>query len=122
MTAGQLGLVILWGALLFGGFALGTIRHPGTDRRIPTWARMGSSAALVAAGWSWVILTWGGSVQAFAVWIALGMTLGFVGDLALADQLPDLGIEPVLVGMGAFGLGHVAYIIAMLGWMGQTPG
>jgi len=83
---------------------------------------MGSSTALVVAGWGWVAVAWGGPVQAFALWIALGMTLGFVGDLALADQLPDLGIEPVLVGMGAFGLGHVAYIIAMLGWIGGDAG
>jgi len=117
-----LGLGILWGVLLFGGFALGDRRTPATDRRIPTWARMGSSAALVIAAWSWAAVAWGGPAQAYALWIALGMTLGFVGDLALADQLPDLGIEPVLIGMGAFGLGHVAYIIAILGWIRDDAG
>ena len=113
-----LGWGILWGVLLFGGFLLGDRRNPAADRRIPTWARMGSSAALVMAAWSWAAVAWGDPAQPYALWIALGMTLGFVGDLALADQLPDLGVEPVLIGMGAFGLGHVAYIIAMLGWIG----
>ncbi len=83
------GLGILWGVLLFGGFALGDRRNPAADRRIPTWARMGSSAALVMAAWSWAAVVWGGPAQAYALWIALGMTLGFVGDLALADQLPE---------------------------------
>lgn len=115
------GLGILWGGLLFGGFVLGDRRNPAADSRIPTWARMGSSAALVMAAWSWVAAAWGGPAQAYALWIALGMTLGFAGDLALADQLPDLGVDPVLIGMGAFGLGHVAYIVAMLGWIrGET--
>lgn len=111
------GLVIVWGGLLFGGFLRGDRGNPAADRRIPTWARMGSSAALVTAGWSLAFLAWGGAAQTYALWIALGMTLGFVGDLALADLLPEWGVEPVLVGMGAFGLGHVAYIIAMVGWI-----
>ncbi len=117
-----LGLGILWGVLLFGGFVLGDRRNPAGDRRIPTWARMGSSAALVMAAWSWAVVAWGGPAQATALWIALGMTLGFVGDLALADQLPETSIEPVLIGMGAFGLGHVAYLIGMFGWIGGSAG
>ena len=48
--------------------------------------------------------------------IALGMTLGFVGDLLLADALPVK--QGFLAGMGAFALGHIAYIVAILS---QTP-
>jgi hypothetical protein len=44
--------------------------------------------------------------------IAVGMTLGFVGDLFLADLVPQA--PSVLAGMGAFGLGHLGYIVALM--------
>ncbi len=46
----------------------------------------------------------------FAMLIAIGMTLGFLGDLFMGQLLPVQGY--VLWGMGSFGLGHVAYIVA----------
>ena len=44
--------------------------------------------------------------------IAIGMTLGFVGDLFMAQVFPIK--QHVLAGIGAFALGHVAYILAGL--------
>ena len=104
-------LLALWAALLFGGFAFGSREH-SRERRMPTWTRIGSSLALVAAGWGWYLFTRGGPAGAYTLLIALGMTLGCVGDLALARLLPLR--QPVLAGIAAFGLGHIAYILALL--------
>ncbi len=111
-------LLIAWAALLFGGFIFGKPqagRQSGDrDGRMPTWTRMASSAVLVVAGWSWAALARGSGAATFALLIAVGMTLGFLGDLFMAKLLP---VSPhVLWGIGAFGLGHVAYIAAILGY------
>lgn len=105
------GLLVIWAVLLFGGFVLGRPSEPG-GRRMPTWTRMLSSLALVVAAWSWHLFTRGTSVGDFSLLIAIGMTLGFVGDLFMASLIP-LG-SPVLGGIASFGAGHVAYIAAML--------
>jgi len=104
-----LALLALWALLLFGGFIFGQ-PDAAQSQRIPTWMRMASSAVLVAAAWSW----WLAGVQepGVALLIAVGMSLGFLGDLFMAGLLP--GAPRVLWGMGAFGLGHVAYIAAFL--------
>jgi hypothetical protein len=104
-------LLVVWAALLFGGFVFGSLDDAGRTR-IPTWARMASSLTLVAAAWSWYGLVCGGTAARFGLLLAIGMMLGFIGDLALAGLLPVA--EATLVGMGAFGLGHIAYIAAMV--------
>ncbi|HLV98403.1 MAG TPA: lysoplasmalogenase family protein [Ktedonobacterales bacterium] len=106
-----LGLLVIWALLLFGGFAFGTPNEERT-RRMPTWTRIGSSLALVAAAWSWYVFTLGTAVSALGLCLALGMTLGCLGDLFLAEALPLP--QPVLGGIAAFGLGHIAYIIGLL--------
>lgn len=108
-------LLLLWALLLFGGFLLRRY-DPQTNRRMPTWTRMVSSLALVAAGWGWWLLR--GNVQLTAVdllflFIAVGMTLGFLGDLFMA-RLIVKGDLYVLAGIASFGLGHIAYIVALL--------
>ena len=104
-----LALLALWALLLFGGFIFGQ-PDAAQSQRIPTWMRMASSAVLVVAAWSW----WLAGVQepGVALLIAVGMSLGFLGDLFMAGLLP--ASPRVLWGMGAFGLGHVAYIAAFL--------
>ena len=111
-------LLIVWAALLFGGFILGKTWTDGT-RRMPVWTRMASSLTLVIAAWSLAIFTQGMDAAAYAVLIAIGMTLGFLGDLFMAKLIPVSW--NVLGGMAAFGLGHVAYIIA-IAWLGNTAG
>jgi hypothetical protein len=98
-----IGLLILWAIFLFGGFVLGS-----GERRMPTWTRMMSSAVLVIAAWSWFVVN-GGS---FSLLLALGMTLGFVGDLWLAGVLGNG--RSVIGGIVAFGIGHLFYISAIL--------
>ena len=105
------GLLVFWAVLLFGGFILGRPTEPD-GRRMPTWTRIVSSLALVAAAWSWHLFTRETPVGDFSLLIAIGMTLGFVGDLFMAPLIP-VG-SPVLGGIAAFGAGHVAYIAAML--------
>jgi hypothetical protein len=109
--AALLMLLALWAALLFGGYFFGS-RSADLARRMPTWTRIGSSLALVAAAWSWYLFTRTTPVAVFALLIALGMTLGLLGDLFLAHVLP--APEATLAGMAAFGLGHIAYIAALL--------
>ncbi len=106
-----LALLAVWALLLFGGFAFGTLNAEGT-RRMPAWARLGSSLVLVAAAWSWYAFTCETAVSTYSLLVALGMSLGCLGDIFLAELLPLK--QPVLGGIAAFGLGHVAYIAAIL--------
>ncbi|MCL4255230.1 MAG: lysoplasmalogenase [Anaerolineae bacterium] len=102
-------LLILWAILLFGGWIFGNYNNAETHK-IPTPNRRLSSAVLVSAGWLWS-LSHGGNL---ALFIALGMTFGFLGDLFMAGLIIK-GDKSVLGGMSAFGLGHVFYIIGILG-------
>lgn len=106
-----LGLLLLWAVLLFGGFLFG---HPDArhSRRMPTWTRIGSSAVLVVSAWSWFVVARESPIREFACLIAAGMTSGLIGDLFLANVFP--ASQPVVGGMGAFGLGHLCYIAAGL--------
>jgi hypothetical protein len=113
-----LALLVLWAAFLFGGFLFGT-PDARNEHRMPTSTRMVSSLILVVAAWSWFLFTRQMAPSAFSLLIALGMTFGFVGDLFLAHLLPFLK-EPVIGGIGAFGLGHVAYIAALIGFGDQV--
>ena len=98
-----IGLLILWAVFLFGGFIFGS-----GERRMPTWTRMVSSAVLVIAAWSWFVINRGN----FSLFLALGMTLGFVGDLWLAGVLGNG--RSIIGGIVAFGIGHIFYISAIL--------
>jgi hypothetical protein len=104
-------LLLLWAAMLFGGFLLGPTRE---NRRIPRWARMGSSFMLVLAAWSWWLFGRETPAAGYALGIAVGMTLGLVGDLALAELLGFHGTKRVISGMAAFAAGHVCYILAIV--------
>lgn len=104
-------LAVIWGAFLFGGFLFGRLNADQTHR-MPTWTRMASSLILVVAAWVWYLNgrdTFAGS--SFLL-VAIGMTLGFIGDLFMAQLLPLKDF--VLGGIGAFALGHIAYIVAFI--------
>ena len=105
------GLLLLWAALLFGGFVFGRVNAERTGR-MPLWTRLASSAVLVLAAWSGYAVSRGTTTSLFALLIAVGMTLGMLGDLLMARLLAVA--QYMLLGMGAFGLGHVAYIAAGL--------
>lgn len=103
-------LLVVWALLLFGGFAFG--RAGDASHRMPTWTRMASSATLVVAAVSWYVFTRGTPASGYALLVAIGMTFGLLGDLALAGLLP--GGRNVIGGIAAFGIGHLFYITAML--------
>lgn len=111
-------LLAIWVVSLFGGMVFGRLNSEGTHR-IPTWARMMSSFTLVAAGWSWYVFSRGKPPENYALLVAIGMTLGWVGDLFMARLIPMK--EHVLGGIGSFGLGHIAYIAAFV-WFGDQFG
>lgn len=104
-------LWVVWAGLLFGGYFLAP-HVPDGERRMPRWTRLGSSLVLVLVGWVLAFVFTGDRLSVFARLIAVGMSLGFVGDLFLARVLP--APNHVLAGIGAFALGHVAYISAGL--------
>ena len=103
-----IGLLVLWALLLFGGFVFG---KDDATRRMPTWTRMASSLTLVVAAWSWYAFSRSGQTATFALLLALGMSLGFVGDLFMAGLLGSG--RSTLSGMASFGLGHLLYISAI---------
>lgn len=106
-------LLALWAALLFWGFIYGD-EWPERARKMPRWTRMASSFTLVVFGWAvWLV----SGQHALVLPFAIGMTLGFVGDLFMAHIIPVK--DNVLGGMGSFGLGHIAYIVGLVGF-GQT--
>jgi hypothetical protein len=104
-------LWIAWAVLLFGGI----IGKPDAERtrRMPRWTRMASSFVLVLAAWGYALLHREGVYADAAGLIAVGMTLCFIGDLFMA-QLILQDDRHILGGIGAFGLGHIAYIAAFL--------
>lgn len=108
-------LLLLWAIFLFGGFVYG---RESAQHRIPRPARMASSACLVVAGWSWWLFA-PDAARPYAFGIALGMSLGLVGDLVLAGYGPNGRHVPS--GMLAFGLGHISYMVAIV-WLGQQAG
>lgn len=102
-------LAILWAGLLFGGFLFGN-RWADGSRRMPVWTRMTSSLTLVIAAWA--LFLFAPDARAYTLPVAVGMTLGFLGDLFMAKLIPVS--QHVLGGMGSFGAGHVFYIVGFL--------
>jgi hypothetical protein len=119
-----LALLLLWAGLLFGGFALGN-GDASTPREIPMPAKMASSFVLVVASWSWYILVRPSNLSLYSLLIALGMSCGFLGDLFMAGLIP--AGERMLGGMASFGIGHIAYLAALIhvakvaGWAAPRP-
>jgi hypothetical protein len=108
-------LLILWAIFLFGGFLFGKLNADQTHR-IPRWARMASSFTLVVAAWSWFAFA-AVFPKSYSLLLAIGMTLGFIGDLFMAKLIPFK--DYVLGGIGSFGLGHIAYIIAFISFSNE---
>jgi hypothetical protein len=105
-------LWVVWAALLFGGLIVGAPNAELTGR-MPRWMRMASSLTLVAAAWTFFLLHRETPNSDLALLTAIGMTLGFVGDLFMAKLIIKTD-QSVFGGIGSFGLGHVAYIAALL--------
>ena len=102
-------LWFLWAALLIGAMIVGNFGSHGSA--LATAGRMGSSLVLVVAGWTAWALWRRWTVGTYALLVAVGMTLGTIGDFFNAGLLDFIPLpDPVLGGIAAFGLGHIAYI------------
>ncbi|HLU10570.1 MAG TPA: lysoplasmalogenase [Oceanobacillus sp.] len=110
-------LWIVWALLLFGGMVIGKPDAERT-RRMPRWTRMASSLTLVIAAWSYTLLHRDSLYADVMTLVAVGMTLGFLGDLFMA-KLILRNDKYIFGGIGAFGLGHIAYIAAFLTLAGR---
>ena len=101
-------LWLLWALLLLGGLVAGNFDSPSMSE----YGRLGSSVVLVVAGWRWYLACRNTASVKYTLLIAIGMTLGAIGDFfmgGLLDALIPLP-SPVLGGMASFGLGHIIYI------------
>lgn len=108
-----LGLLwVVWAALLFGGLLVGV---PNSERtgRMPRWMRLSSSLTLVMSAVVFAVLRRETPYSDLVLLTAVGMTLGFIGDLFMA-RLILKSDRAVLGGMGAFGWGHVAYCLVLI--------
>jgi hypothetical protein len=116
-----LGLTLLWGLLLFGGFVYGLRRRDTAQSatpRIPRELRLGSSLCLAVAAWIWYDSLQFSDLSPliidFALWFALGASLSCLGDFIVILVQAD---HALTVGLLAFMTAHVAYINGMLGLM-----
>lgn len=120
-AAGFVALWFVWLAMLAGAMISGNLldRHGAA---LPTALRMGSSVVLVITAW-WAWTLWReAAVGRFARLIAIGMTLGTIGDFFNAGLLNFIPLpDPVLGGIAAFGLGHIAYIAGCV-WLAKRTG
>lgn len=106
-------LWLAWAGFLFGGMLFGELNE-GQTRHGPGWCRMASSMVLVGAGWIGALALVGRPASRYAALIAVGMTLGLLGDLFNAGWMERISKLGTLGGMISFGLGHIAYIAACL--------
>jgi hypothetical protein len=112
------GIWILWACLLLGGTLLSESIRSGTvallKDQILLVSHLGSSVLLVTAAWIWFLGYSRSLVAGTVALFAAGMTLGAIGDFFNAGVLQELIPlpNPVLGGIGAFALGHIAYITA----------
>ncbi len=103
-------LWVVWAVLLAAAMLLGNFAG-GHGTAAAATARMGSSVALVVTAWTAYAMWRHAPVARFALLIAVGMTLGTLGDFFNADLLTFIPLKNgTLGGIAAFGLGHVAYI------------
>ena len=102
-------LLVVWAALLAGGFLFRRVHPP--ERLIPAWTHAASALSLLLLAWYGYLLTPAGTDSArFALGIAAGMTFGLVGGLLLAGAAAP---RRTLAGVSASALGHILYVGAL---------
>jgi magnesium-transporting ATPase (P-type) len=107
---GALGSLLLLGVL--GLLAYGFFAHPYDEERLarmPKRTELPQTVLLIAlAALVWLSAAQGTPLATLALLVFLGVIGGFMGDLLMADVFHQE--NHVLYGMGAFALGHVAYM------------
>ncbi len=108
-------LLSIWVALLVGGLLAGRLIPTVKGQFFDTCGRMGSSISLVALAFL-AFSQVQPSSKRYAVLIAAGMVWGTVGDFFNAGLLQFIAPKNGTLGaIAAFGVGHVLYIIAIVG-------
>jgi len=79
--------------------------------RLRIASKLVASAAFVAIGFQAAQLGHDPAGVAYGQWLLIGLVLGAVGDAALLGR----GSRAFLAGLGAFLLGHLAYVAATIG-------
>jgi len=113
------GLLVICGALLVGGFLVGRLDEARINR-IPRPNKLLSSVILLASA----LLIWRTAaahtpLTGAAALLSVGMAFSLLGDVIMAQLLPLH--HYVLLGMGAFGVAQLLYILAYLR-VGQALG
>lgn len=104
-------LVTIWAAAYALGMRFKQTKADGT-RRIPVWTKLVMIAVTLAVA-GYALACSGGYLRPCAAWlVVVGLVMGAVGDLILADLFRLKRTE--IAAMGAFGLGHLCYIAAIL--------
>jgi uncharacterized membrane protein YhhN len=65
--------------------------------------------AKATASTAFLVVGWGHDGSAFAQWMFVGLVFGAIGDIALLGR----GKRAFLAGLGAFLVGHVAYVVGI---------
>ena len=100
---------VVWAGLFIGGFAFNPLSDDRTQR-VPVTSKMLMSALLVGAALVWWLGgTTGTQLAVLGLFIWLGMLVGFVGDLFIAELLPVGRSE--IFGIALFLIGHFFYIV-----------
>lgn len=110
-------LLAVWAIILGASFL--ELEDASRSGFTPIRLRVASSAVLVAAAWVGRSTLRGGkddrtSERTTALFVAVGMTLGFLGDSTALLPVESWGIHRLLPAMILFGLGHVAYMAGFL--------
>ena len=103
------GLLIVWAALLVGGFL--SRKSPTAERLVPPWVHAASSFALLLLAWYGYLLTRAGTDSArYAFGLAAGLTFAVTGGLFLASAAKPIRTR---IGFSASTLGHLLFIAAL---------
>jgi uncharacterized membrane protein YhhN len=112
------GIWVLWAGVLLGGTLLSEFGRSETTailrNQMLLVSHLGSSILLVTAAWIGSLAFNRSPAYGTVALVALGITLGAIGDFFNAGVLQGLLKlpDPVLGGIAAFALGHIAYITA----------
>ena len=113
-------LWVAWAALLGSALLVGNLTG-SHGSSFALWTRMGSSIELAFTAWFAASLWRNLTAGRFALYLAVGMTLGAIGDFFNAGLLKFIPLpDPILGGIAAFGLGHMAYIAGCVVLSKQT--
>jgi uncharacterized membrane protein YhhN len=105
-------LLAIWALAYVLGMILGK-DNEDRSRRLALWGKLAMIGVVLALGGVWTLaIAWGTPAVRYAWLIVAGLAAGALGDLLLAGVFPLKKAD--LIGIGAFAVGHIFYIAAIL--------